>query len=184
MLDKRTFITGRQKHEVAYLLYSGMAIEQYPTGLSPVWSMLGPVLRVGVPLDWICHFEPVSSDVQLQKDGSVAQPKSQANHRNAANMIKQDGKVSGGDFSSSSLLQKEKLPRALGFTWDNDLRACHDMTAGYTLGLHPLILQATNTRGQQRTVGCKLRVPQLGNKNSSLRRKKLLGWKDHLNDLF
>lgn len=46
----------------------------------PVWSMFGPVFRVGVPLDWICHLEPVSSDVQLQNDGSVAQPKSQANH--------------------------------------------------------------------------------------------------------
>lgn len=45
-----------------------------------MWSMLGPVLRVGVPLDWICHLEPVSSDVQLQNDGSLAQPKSQANH--------------------------------------------------------------------------------------------------------
>lgn len=45
--------------------------------------MLGPVLSVGVPLDWICHREPVSSDVQLQKDGSLAQPKSQANHRKA-----------------------------------------------------------------------------------------------------
>lgn len=50
--------------------------------------MLGPVLRVGVPLDWICHLEPVSSDVQLQKDGSLAQPKSQANHRKAATMSK------------------------------------------------------------------------------------------------
>lgn len=50
--------------------------------------MLGPVLRVGVPLDWICHLEPVSSDVQLQKDGSLAQPKSQANHRKAANVLK------------------------------------------------------------------------------------------------
>lgn len=54
----------------------------------PVWSMLGPVFKVGVPLDWICHLEPVSSDVQLQKDGSLAQPKSQANHRKAANVKK------------------------------------------------------------------------------------------------
>jgi hypothetical protein len=45
--------------------------------------MFGPVLRVGVPLDWICHLDPVSSDVQLQKEGSLAQPKSQANHRKA-----------------------------------------------------------------------------------------------------
>lgn len=55
---------------------------------SPVWSMLGPVLRVGVPLDWICHLEPEFSDVQLQNDGSLAQPKSQANHRKAANTLK------------------------------------------------------------------------------------------------
>lgn len=63
---------------------------------SPVWSILGPVLRVGVPLDWICHLEPVSSDVQLQKDGSLAQPKSQANHRKAAITLKKgDDQVSG-----------------------------------------------------------------------------------------
>lgn len=52
--------------------------------------MLGPVLSVGVPLDWICHLDPVSSEVQLQKDGSLAQPKSQANHRKAAKMLKKD----------------------------------------------------------------------------------------------
>lgn len=57
-----------------------------------MWSMLGPVLRVGVPLDWICHLEPVSSEVQLQKDGSLAQPKSQANDwKSEKNHIK--GKV-------------------------------------------------------------------------------------------
>ena len=46
--------------------------------------MLGPVLRVGVPLDCICHLKPVSSDDQPQKEGSLAQPKSHANHWNAA----------------------------------------------------------------------------------------------------
>ncbi len=49
----------------------------------PVWSMFGPVFRVGVPLDWTCHLKPLSSDIQPQKEGSLAQPKSQANHRNA-----------------------------------------------------------------------------------------------------
>lgn len=65
------------------------------SGSSPVWSMLGPVLRVGVPLDWICHLEPVSSDVQLQKDGSWAKPKSQANQRKAAKVHKSENGRSG-----------------------------------------------------------------------------------------
>lgn len=65
------------------------------SGSSPVWSMLGPVLRVGVPLDWICHLEPVSSDVQLQKDGSWAKPKSQANQRKAAKVHKSEKGRSG-----------------------------------------------------------------------------------------
>lgn len=96
--DKRTCITDRQiseaerksdfqhvlRQEVAHYFHGPI---ENPTGSSPVWSMLGPVLRVGVPLDWICHLEPVSSDVQLQKDGSLAQPKSQANHRKSANVL-------------------------------------------------------------------------------------------------
>lgn len=84
---------------------------------SPVWSMLGPVLRVGVPLDWICHLEPVSSDVQLQKDGSLAQPKSQANHRKAANVLKicQDHVPEEITFNHSPCYQKKKCAGALGF---------------------------------------------------------------------
>lgn len=58
----------------------------------PVWSMLGPVLSVGVPLDCICHLKPLSSEVQPQNEGSLAQPKSHANHRNAA---EQGGQITG-----------------------------------------------------------------------------------------
>lgn len=77
--------------------------------------MLGPVLRVGVPLDWICHLEPVSSDVQLQKEGSLAQPKSQANHRKAERS-KIKITCHRRETLIMSLSQEEKLPAALGFT--------------------------------------------------------------------
>lgn len=103
--------------------------------------MLGPVLRVGVPLDWICHLEPVSSDVQLQKDGSLAQPKSQANHRKSANVLEK-----GQDHQRISrfiilLITKGEIAKSSVLYSNNDLwGGCHDMTTGYTLGFHSLIL--------------------------------------------
>lgn len=106
---------------------------------SPVWSMLGPVLRVGVPLDWICHLEPVSSDVHLQKDGSLAQPKSQANHTKSANRLMKCQDHQRITYFIILLITKGEIVKSSGLYPNNDLGAYHDMSAGYTLGPHSLI---------------------------------------------
>ena len=102
--------------------------------------MLGPVFKVGVPLDWICHLEPVSSDVQLQKDGSLAQPKSQANHRKAANVKKRSRSCDRRSYFIIFLITKGEIARSFGLSTNNDLGACHDVTVGYTLEPHAFVL--------------------------------------------
>lgn len=96
-----------------------------------MWSMLGPVLRVGVPLDWICHLDPVSSDVQLQKEGSFAQPKSQANHRKSAKKAKNgQNHVRRRLHFTILLITKGGTVKSSGLHLNNDHRAGRDMTAG------------------------------------------------------
>lgn len=102
--------------------------------------MLGPVLRVGVPLDWICHLEPVSSDVQLQKEGSLAQPKSQANQRKAAKCVEERSRpcTKGVHIFITLFITKGQIAKSPKLKLQNDPGACHDMTAGYTLELDPI----------------------------------------------
>lgn len=116
-----------------FLFYS---MSPYFARYSPVWSKLGPVLRVGVPLDWICHFEPVSSDCQLQKVGSFAQPKSQANHWKAV----QKDRIMCHKRLIICLITKQKI------CWPQGLLI---LNTGYSLELFTILI--TNTRGQQRT---------------------------------
>ncbi len=86
--------------------------------------------------------------------------------------------IRGYHISLSSLLQKEKLPRAPCFTGTMTWGAVMIWLQATLWGFIHSSWSATSTRGQQRTVGCKLWVPQLGEiKTANSGGRKRLWWK-------